>query len=82
MPKNLMTGVSLEDMADATTAKRSGEISDGTDKSTSIESKGEAEDRKEQSAEESSFSKSSIEYEALKPMVADIIQKELRGLLG
>ena len=32
--KNLMTGVSLEDMADATTAKRSCEISDGTDKST------------------------------------------------
>ena len=80
--KNLMTVVSLEDMADATTANLSGDVSDGTDESTSMENKGEAEDRKEQSAEEASFSKLSIEYEALKPMVADIIQKEPRSVLG
>ena len=79
---NLVTGVPLEEMAAATLSNLSGESLDGTDKGTLIENKGEAAECRQLGAEEGSFTKLSIEYEALKPMVADIIQKELRGVLG
>ena len=36
----------------------------------------------EQYNESASFSQLSIDYEALKPVVADITRKELRGILG
>jgi hypothetical protein len=79
---NLVKGVPLEEMAAATLSNLSGESLDGTDKGTLIENKGEAAECRQLGAEEGSFTKLSIEYEALKPMVADIIQKELRGVLG
>ena len=68
--ENLVTEVLLEEIADA------------INEDTSIDNKGEADDRVEQYREEASFSQRSIDYESLKPMVADIIRKELRGVLG
>ena len=68
--ENLVTGVLLE------------EVAHSINKDTSLDNKGEADDRVEQYSEEASFSQLSIDYEALKPMVADIIRKELRGVLG
>ena len=68
--ENLVTEVLLEEIADA------------INEDTSIDNKGKADDRVEQYREEASFSQRSIDYESLKPMVADIIRKELRGVLG
>lgn len=67
---NLVTGVPSE------------EITDAINEDTSIGNKGKADDCVEQYTEEASFSQRSIDYEALKPMVADIIRKELKGVLG
>ena len=58
------------------------EIADATNEDTSIDNKGEADDCVEQYNESASFSQLSIDYEALKPVVADITRKELRGVLG
>ena len=58
------------------------EIANATNEDTSIDNKGEADDCVEQFNECASISQLSIDCEALKPIVADIIRKELRGVLG
>ena len=57
------------------------EIANATNEDTSIDNKGEADDCVEQFNEGDDF-QLSIDCEALKPIVADIIRKELQGVLG
>ena len=58
------------------------EIANATNEDTSIDNKGEADDCVEQVNEGASISQLPIDCEALKPIVADIIRKELQGVLG
>ena len=58
------------------------EIEDASNEDTSIDNKCEAYYRVKQYIQEASFSQLSNDYEAAKPLVEDIIRKELTGVLG
>ena len=72
----------LEEIADAALGDLSGDVSDVTDEDESIKNEGEAGDRGEYDIEDASVPPLSVDYEELRPFVADIIRTELRGVLG
>ena len=72
----------LEEIADAALGEPSGYVSDVTDEDYSIKNEVEAVDRGENDIEDASVPPLSVDLEKLRPMVADIIRTELRGVLG
>ena len=58
------------------------DISEAVGKDASIENQNEIDDRGEQGIEKPAVSLWSVDYEELKPIVSDIIHKELCGVLG
>ena len=77
-----LTGVPTEEIADAAFGDMSFDISDVADENLLIKNDHEEVDRGEHDIEEASVPPWSVDYETLKPMVADIIRGELRGVLG